>query len=76
MRMRVDFSRPPSREELRTSQIHELIRDFPELHPALLALGVKPRLQGGRRIADLIPEEGEWLADLEEALSWRGKAPG
>ena len=74
--MRVEFPKPPSREELRRSQIHELIRDFPELHPALLALGIQPRLQGGRRIAELLPEEEGWLSDLEEALSWRGKAPG
>jgi hypothetical protein len=73
--VRVDFSKPPSREELRRSQIHELIRDFPELHPILVTLGIQPRLQGGRQINELLPEE-EWLPTLEEALSWRSRPSG
>jgi hypothetical protein len=50
-----------------------LVRDYPELHPPLLALGVQPKAQGGRLIAELLPDEEEWLSVLEEAVRWRGR---
>jgi hypothetical protein len=72
--MRISFFSPPSLEELRESQIHELVRDFPELLEPLEALGIEAGEAGGVNMSDLSLREEEWRTPFRSFLHWRGRS--
>ncbi|MGM0668360.1 MAG: hypothetical protein ACQET1_01500 [Gemmatimonadota bacterium] len=69
--MRRVFLPVPSEEELRSRQAHELLRDYPELLPPLLARGVDVGGGGVLTLGELLPGGGPWVAELMGRLAWR-----
>ncbi len=64
------FLPPPTREELLTLPLHELLRDYPELGP-LLEL---PRGREGELGWTTLPES--LVVRAREVLGWRGASKG
>lgn len=69
--MRQVFLPVPSEEELRSRQAHELLRDYPELLPPLLARGADPGKGGSLTLGELIPGGEPWVAEFMGHLAWR-----
>jgi hypothetical protein len=60
----------PTRDFLRTTPLHVVVRDFPETLEDLREWGVQPEMMGDRT-ADEVDPGGDLLADLEAATAWR-----
>jgi hypothetical protein len=60
----------PSRDFLRTSPLHVVVRDFPETLEDIRAWGVTPAEMGAHTAEDVDPAGG-LLAELEAATAWR-----
>ncbi len=67
--MRNPFLEPPDREDLGSLQLHELVRDYPELLPVLQGAGARPRESATLPLpASVLAALGE---ELESTLEWR-----
>jgi hypothetical protein len=60
----------PSRDFLRESPLHVVVRDFPETLEDLREWGVQPEKMGDQTAGEIDPE-GRLLDDLESATAWR-----
>ena len=70
--MRATFPSPPSKEELRSTRVHELIRDYPELLLPFRKLGVDPGEDGYKALSEILPGDRDWVDGLLEEVRWRG----
>jgi len=61
----------PSEEELRTSRVHELVRDYPELLAVLSERDVDPGEGGALTMSEVIPGGGLWVGEVMARLAWR-----
>jgi hypothetical protein len=68
--MRVPFLPRPSREELFTSPLHVIVRDFPETLDDFRAHGISLEELGDRTLEDFDDAAG-LLDDLEASTWWR-----
>ncbi len=72
--MRNPFLPPPRSEEFHLLEVHELIRDYPELLSLFRGWGIRVREAGTTALPPgLFPEGGEDGGPFE-ALAWRGEA--
>jgi len=69
--VRLDLLPPPTEEMLRFLRVHEVIRDYPELLPFLLSLGIDARESGGRVMGEVFTTGGPPLGALLAELAWR-----
>jgi hypothetical protein len=70
--MRNPFLPPPSMEEMEALEVHELIRDYPELLSLFRRFGVRVREAGTSLLpSDLKPGMGEEGGPFQ-TLAWRG----
>jgi hypothetical protein len=60
----------PTREFLRSSPLHVVIRDFPETLVDIREWGVLPEEMGDRTADDVDPR-GKLVDDLEASTAWR-----
>lgn len=71
--MRNPFLSPPRPEELEALEVHELIRDYPELLSLFRQSGIRVREDGTDLLpAGSLPGMGE-EGDPFESLAWRGE---
>lgn len=68
--MRMPFLPRPSRDELFTSSLHSIARDFPETLVEFRAHGVSLEEFGDRTLAEF-DDPGPLLDDLEDSTAWR-----
>ncbi len=59
-------------DELLTLQVHEAVRDYPELLPALAPPGGPEGRRGSSLLSEVIPEVPGGEAEILSLLSWRG----
>lgn len=74
--MKSSFPPPPAPEELRALRVHEAVRDYPELLPALAPPGGVLGARGSAPLSEVIPEVPGGEAGLLSLLSWRGRGQG
>ncbi len=71
--MKVPFQPRPSREELFTSPLHLIARDFPETLEEFHAHGVSLEEFGDRTLQEL-ENPSSILDDLEASTAWRPRS--
>ena len=69
--MRLSLLSPPSPEELENSRLLELVRDFPELVPALLEAGINPGEHATLTWREAVTQELEGREGPASLLAWR-----
>jgi len=69
--MRLSVLPPPSSQDVRSSRVHELLRDYPELAPLLEARGIDLRECGGKYFLEALPADEPVLSALMAELRWR-----
>jgi hypothetical protein len=67
--MRNPFPSPPAPAALATLEVHEWIREYPELLPLLRKIGVDPREEGAAVLSP--PARTEVRSELWKYLAWR-----
>lgn len=70
--MRATFPSPPSEEELRSTRVHELIRDYPELLLPFRNLGIDPGEDGYKALSEILPGDEGCVDGLLQEVRWRG----
>jgi hypothetical protein len=68
--MRTPFLPRPTRDDLFTSPLHAIVRDFPETLQEFQAHGVSLEEYGDRSLQDF-EDPGPLLDDLEASTAWR-----
>lgn len=71
--MRASFRPAPERGELSETELHVLVRDFPELLALFRDQGLDLAEEGHRALASASPSPEELLDRVEAALAWRGR---
>ncbi len=72
--MRLSLLVPPPPQELENHRLLELVRDFPELVPALLQLGIHPGERATLSWREVVTPELERREEISSALAWRGQS--
>ena len=68
--MKLPFLPPPTREELRTRPIHELVRDYPELL-VVLDFPAGSEAETGWELLSEADGSGSLVSEVSEVLAWR-----